>query len=84
MRKFYAPKARPEAEALESVIWNLVKDRFPDNTKGYSPIYEHPTTGKFGIILPEDFESLGLNIQENEILTWDEMNEAGWFPVEDE
>jgi hypothetical protein len=83
MIEYYAPKARAESEAVEAVVWNLIKDRFADNTIKWAEILEHPTTGKFGIVLPSDWRELGLSVQENDILTQNEMEESGWFLTEE-
>lgn len=83
MTEYYAPKARAEAEEIESMVWELVKDRFSDSTVKWANIIEHPNTGKFGCILPSDWRELGVDIQEVNIQTHKEMEATGWFPVED-
>ena len=83
MTEYYAPKARAEVEEVEAVVWELVKDHFSDSTIKWANINEHPQTGKFGCILPDDWRELGVDILEVDVLTYDEMKEAGWFPVED-
>jgi hypothetical protein len=84
MIEYYAPKARAEAEAVEATIWPLVKDRYADNTERWADILEHPTTGKFGVILPEDWRELSVSIAEVDIQTQEEMEQAGWFPTDEE
>lgn len=80
MIEYYAPKARDEAEAVEAVVWGLVKDRFADNTVKWANINEHPITGKFGVILPPDWRELSVEIAEVDVQTQEEMELAGWFP----
>ena len=77
--EYYAPKARAEAEAVEAVIWDLVKDRFADNTVRWANLVEHLVTGKFGIILPGDWRDLNAGIAEVDVQTHEEMIQAGWF-----
>lgn len=79
MVEFYAPKARAEAEAVEAVIWPMVKDRFADNTERWADILEHPQTGKFGVRLPEDWRDLGISISDIDISTYEDMKATGWF-----
>lgn len=82
MTEYYAPKARAEAEAVEAVIWDMVKDRFANNTVKWANLNEHPITGKFGVVLPPDWRELDADIAEVDIQTYEEMEAAGWFPAE--
>lgn len=83
MTEYYAPKARAEVEAVEATVWGLIKDRFADNTICWAIPIEHPATGKFGVVLPEDWREKGVVIPEVDIQTHEEMEKAGWFPAED-
>lgn len=78
--EYYAPKARAEVEAVEATVWPLVKSRFADNTIKWANPVEHPQTGKFGVILPDDWRELGVVIAWVDIQTHEEMVKAGWFP----
>ncbi|MCK5639703.1 MAG: hypothetical protein KAJ19_02860 [Gammaproteobacteria bacterium] len=83
MAEFYAPKARAEAEAVEAAVWELVKQRYADNTVKWADVLEHPQTGKFGVQLPPDWRDLEIDIAEVDIQTHGEMIQSGWFPVSD-
>ena len=80
MTEYYAPKARAEAEAVEATVWALVKGRFADNTVRWADLLEHPQTGKFGIVLPDDWRELDTDIiKEVDILAQEDMETANWF-----
>ena len=85
MTEYYAPRARAEVEEVEAVVWGLVQaetpPRFSDSTVRWADILEHPQTGKFGCILPEDWRELNVDISEVNIQTQTQMEAAGWFPV---
>ena len=81
--EYYAPKARAAVEEVEATVWELVKNRFSDSTVKWANILEHPSTGKFGCILPDDWRELGVDIPEVDTQTQEEMEAAGWFPRED-
>ena len=83
MTEYYAPKARAEAEEVEAVVWALVKHRFSDSTVRWANILEHQHAGKFGCILPDDWRVLGVAIPEVDIQTLEQMEAAGWFPLEE-
>lgn len=83
MTEYYAPKARTEVEEVEAVVWGMVKDRYSDSTIKWANVLEHPHTGKFGVILPEDWRELGINTTEVDIQTQQEMEAAGWFPLDE-
>jgi hypothetical protein len=82
MTEYYAPKSRQDAEEVEAKIWPIIKDRFGDNTECWAKPVEHPITGKFGIILPEDWEDYAddIGVAEVDIQTQEQMEAAGWFP----
>jgi hypothetical protein len=81
--EYYAPKARTEVEEVEATVWPLVQGRYSDSTVKWANPVQHPTTGKWGVILPEDWRDLGVDLPEVDIVTHNEMEAAGWFPVEE-
>ncbi|MCK5602007.1 hypothetical protein KAR91_09065 [Candidatus Pacearchaeota archaeon] len=81
--EYYAPKARVEVEEVEAVVWDMVKGRFSNSTERWADILTHSKTGKCGCVLPDDWRELGVDLAEVDIQTHEEMEAAGWFPVED-
>ena len=81
--EYYAPSSRVESEDIESIVWNLVKDQFADDTVRWAIVLTHPITGKTAVILPFNWRDIvpDKDPVEQSIKTQNEMEQEGWFPI---
>jgi hypothetical protein len=86
MREYFVFRTREEVATTEARMWNLVKDRFADNTERWAKIIMHPTGNAYAIILPEDWRDILPIPEQSPILAnlkdQDYIDSNGWFPDE--